>query len=60
MQTIRTPDATCLDLRKPERFKVFFECHIEHLKKNLQLVKVLPPVKKSLEIAGEKIPGERE
>jgi hypothetical protein len=40
MQTIRTPDATWLDLRKPERFQIFFEGLIEHLKNNLQLVKV--------------------
>jgi hypothetical protein len=39
-QTIRTPDATWLDLRKPERFKIFFQGLIENLKENLHLVKV--------------------
>ena len=41
MQTIRTPDATWLDLRKTHRFKKFFEGLIEHLKKNLQKVEVV-------------------
>jgi hypothetical protein len=40
MKTIRTPDATWLDLRKPERFQEFFQGLIEHLKQNPQLVKV--------------------
>jgi hypothetical protein len=40
MQTIRPPEATWLDLRKPEKFQEFFQGLIEHVKKNLQQVKV--------------------
>jgi hypothetical protein len=35
-----TPDATWLDLRKPDRFKVFFEGLIQYLKSKLQRVTV--------------------
>lgn len=38
--TLRTPDATWLDLRKPHRFQAFFQGLIEYLKSNLQRVTV--------------------
>jgi hypothetical protein len=38
--TMRTPDATWLDLRKPHRFQEFFQGLIEYLKTKLQRVTV--------------------
>jgi hypothetical protein len=38
--TMRTPDATWLDLRKPHRFQEFFQGLIDYLKQNLQQVTV--------------------
>jgi hypothetical protein len=38
--SMRTPDATWLDLRKPQRFQEFFQGLLEYLKSKLQLVTV--------------------
>jgi len=38
--TMRTPDATWLDLRKPQRFQEFFQELIEYFEEQLQRVTV--------------------